>query len=216
MAFAVFGLAVAFVGTLIGLAVCLARYAGQRKRFAAIVDVDAEVARLRAAGLHEAAQLKAAAAADVIRLKDEGQRYLREAQDAALHAQTEAARLRTAAAQEAEAVQQTIRRERDQQAKLVDETARVRSELERLGDELHKIEGSLEDVSFGLYRPQYKFDTPEQFKAELDRVYERQKEMVRAGKAASFAVSWTVGNSKRDGERMQKQDSKRSEERRVG
>jgi multidrug efflux pump subunit AcrA (membrane-fusion protein) len=161
MAFAVIGLVVALVGALIGLAVCLARYAGQRKRFAAIVDVEAE-----------------------------------------------ATRLRTAAAQEAEAVQQATRRERDQQAALMHEAAQVRTEFERLSDELRKIEGNLEDVSFGLYRPQYRFDTPEQFKAELDRVYERQKEMIRAGKAASFAVSWTVGNSKRDGERMQKQYSK--------
>ena len=208
MTFAVIGLAVALVGALIGLAVCLARYAGQRKRFAAIVDVDAEVARLRAAGLQEAAQLKAAAAGDIARLKEEGQRYWREAQVAVVQAQAEGARLRTVAAQEAEAAQLAIRRERDQQAKLVHETAQVRSEFERLNDELRKIEGVLEDVSFGLYRPQYKFDTPEQFKAEIDRVYERQKEMVRAGKAASFAVAWTVGDSRKEGERMQKQYSK--------
>ncbi|HEX3482252.1 MAG TPA: DUF4041 domain-containing protein [Kofleriaceae bacterium] len=208
MAFAVLGLAVALVGASIGLVVCLARYAGQRKRFAAIVDVDAEVARLRAAGLHEAAQLKAAAATDIARLKEEGQRYWREAQDAAIHAQAEVTRLRTAAAQESEAVQQALRRERDQQGRLVHETAQVRSEFERLGDELRKIEGVLEDVSFGLYRPQYKFDTPEQFKAEIDRVYERQKEMVRGGRAASFAVAWTVGDSRKEGERMQKQYSK--------
>lgn len=208
MAFAVIGLAVALVGALVGLALCLARYAGQRKRFATIVDVDAEVARLRAAWLHEAAQRKAAATAEVVRLQEEGQRSWREAQDAAIRGQAEGARLRTTAAQEAEAVQQAIRRDREQQAKIVQETAQVRSEFERLSDELRKVEGSLEDVSFGLYRPQYRFDTPEQFKAEMDRVYERQKEMVRAGKAASFAVSWTVGNSKKEGERMQKQYSK--------
>lgn len=96
----------------------------------------------------------------------------------------------------------------DQQAKLTNETARMRASFEQLSDELRKVEGSLEDISFGLYKPQYNFDTPEQFKAEMDRVYDRQKEMVRAGKAASFAVSWTVGNSKREGERMQKQYSK--------
>ncbi|HEX3761224.1 MAG TPA: hypothetical protein VHW23_21160, partial [Kofleriaceae bacterium] len=180
MAFAVIGLAGLLVGALVGLAVCLARYAAQRRRFAAIVDVDAEVARLRAAGVHEAAQLRAATAADIARLKEDGQRYWREAQDAAIQTQGEAARLRTAAAQEAEAVQQSIRRERDQQATLVHETAQVRSEFERLNGELRQIEGNLEDVSFGLYRPQYKFDTPEQFKAEMDRVYEQQKEMVRA------------------------------------
>ncbi|HET9621067.1 MAG TPA: DUF4041 domain-containing protein [Kofleriaceae bacterium] len=75
-------------------------------------------------------------------------------------------------------------------------------------DELRKVEGSLEDISFGLYKPQYNFDTPEQFKAEMDRVYEQQKIMIREGKAASFKVSWTVGDSKKEGARMQKQYTK--------
>jgi hypothetical protein len=190
MALAIVGLGVALAGALVGLVVCVVRSAKQRKRFSAIVDVDAEVARLRSLAMQEITQLRAAAASDVVRLKEE------------------AARLRAVGAQEVESIQRTIQGERDQHAKLANQTATVRADFERLSDELSRIEGSLEDISFGLYKPQYNFDTPEQFKAEMDRVYDRQKEMVRAGKAASFAVSWTVGNSKREGERMQKQYSK--------
>ena len=61
MAFAVVGLGVALVGALISLLMCIARSAKQRKRFAAIVDVDAEVARLRSLATQEVTQLKAAA-----------------------------------------------------------------------------------------------------------------------------------------------------------
>jgi hypothetical protein len=205
MAFAVVGLSVALVGALIGLFMCITRFAKQRKRFAAIVDVDAEVARLRSLATQEVTHLKAAAVDDVVRLKEDGQRDRREAQEFVTQAQAEAARLRAVAAKEAESIRRAIQDERDQQVKLANETAQVRADFERLSHELSKIEGSLEDISFGLYKPQYNFDTPEQFKAEMDRVYDRQKEMVRAGKAASFAVSWTVGDSKREGERMQKQ-----------
>ncbi|HEX7840912.1 MAG TPA: DUF4041 domain-containing protein [Kofleriaceae bacterium] len=216
MVLAVIGLAVALVGTLLGLIVCLVRSATQRKRFSAIMDVDAEVARLRSVAAQDVVQLRAAAAHDVGRLKEEAlhrqreaQEYLTrtqtEAQELIVRAKAEAARQRETAAQEAEGIRQAIHGEREQHAKLANETARVRADFERLSDELRKIEGSLEDISFGLYKPQYNFDTPEQFKAEMDRVYDRQKEMVRAGKAASFAVSWTVGDSKREGERMQKQ-----------
>jgi multidrug efflux pump subunit AcrA (membrane-fusion protein) len=187
MVFAVIGLAVALIGAVSGLIVCITRSATQRKRFSAIVDVDGEVARLRSVATLEVAQLKAAATYDVIQLKEE------------------AARLRAAAAAEAESIRRTVQGEREQHARLANETAQVQAHFERLSDELRKIEGSLEDISFGLYKPQYNFDTPEQFKAEMDRVHDRQKEMVRAGNAASFAVSWTVGDSKRDGERMQKQ-----------
>ena len=187
MAFAVLGLAIALIGTLSGLLVCIARSATQRKRFAAIVDVDREVDRLRAVATQEVAQLKAAAAHDVVQLKEE------------------AARLRATAAAEAESLRRTVQGEREQHARLASETVQVQAHFERLSDELRKIEGNLEDISFGLYKPQYSFDTPEQFKAEMDRVHDRQKEMIRAGKAASFAVSWTVGDSKREGERMQKQ-----------
>ncbi|HEX8114589.1 MAG TPA: DUF4041 domain-containing protein [Kofleriaceae bacterium] len=208
MVIAVVGLAVALVGTLVGLAACLARLAKLRRRFSAIVDVDAEVARLRASALQELAQLKAVAAEDAARLRAEGQRYRREAQEGLAQAQAEGTRLRAAVADEAESIHRAIQREREQQARVASDTARVRADFERLSDELRKVEGSLEDISFGLYKPQYQFDTPEQFKAEMDRVYDRQKDMVRAGKAASFAVSWTVGNSRKEGERMQKQYSK--------
>ena len=66
----------------------------------------------------------------------------------------------------------------------------------------------LDDISFGLYKPHYKFDTPEKFKKELERVKDQQKEMIRAGNAASFRTSWTIQGSTKDGEKMQKQYSK--------
>jgi hypothetical protein len=219
MVLVVVGLAIALLGACVGLAYCLVTAIRQRKRFAAIVDVDAEVLRLRQVAAHEVAQVRAAALDEAAQVKQDGlhqqsaaQQLLvqaqAEAQQLVARAQAEAVQLRDAAIREADSHRRAVQADRELQGKLQHETERVRTELERLGGELSRVEGSLEDISFGLYKPQYNFNTPEQFKAEMDRVYDQQKTLVRSGKAASFAVSWTVGNSKRDGERMQKQYSK--------
>jgi hypothetical protein len=80
--------------------------------------------------------------------------------------------------------------------------------FERLRAELALVEENLEDISYGLYKPHYTFETSQHYKDELERVYDRKKDMIRAGVAASCSTTWTVGNSKRDGERMTKQLTK--------
>lgn len=75
----------------------------------------------------------------------------------------------------------------------------------RLRSEVALLEENLEDISFGLYKPHYTFETSQEFKSELERVYERKKEMIRNGEAAFCAVPWQVNNSKAEGERMMKQ-----------
>ncbi len=79
---------------------------------------------------------------------------------------------------------------------------------ERLQKEVSTLEENLEDISFGIYKPHFDYDTPEGYKTALEEVIAKQREMVRAGKAAHFAVEWSVGGSKREGERMQQQYSK--------
>ncbi|HEY0194918.1 MAG TPA: DUF4041 domain-containing protein [Kofleriaceae bacterium] len=208
MVFVAIVLSAAVAGLAIALVSCLMKAARERRRFAAIVDVDHEVAQLRIAAAQDIERTRVEAAADMARLKEDGARLQREAQQHLAHAQAEAAHLHAVAAREAEDIRRANQAERDQHARFASETLQARRAFERLNDELRKVEGSLEDISFGLYTPHYKFDTPEQFKAEMDRVYEVQKQMVRAGKAATCDKSWTVGDSKKEGERMQKQYSK--------
>jgi hypothetical protein len=79
---------------------------------------------------------------------------------------------------------------------------------EKLRTEVSLLEESLEDISFGLYRPHYTFATSDKYKDELERIYGQQKAMVRAGSATACARTWSVGDSKREGERMIKQMTK--------
>ncbi|HEX4451552.1 MAG TPA: DUF4041 domain-containing protein [Kofleriaceae bacterium] len=187
MTIAVVGLAAGLCAAGVLLVLTLIRFSAQRRRFAAIVDVDVEVRRLRTHAEEDASRLRQLASDDAARVR----------------AQTDA--LQRTAARDVEVAQQSLEAARAEQARIADDTTRLGVDHDRLAEELRKVEGSLDDISFGVYKPQYKFDTTEQFKHEMDRVYDKQKELVRAGKAATFAVSWTINNNKKEGERMQKQ-----------
>lgn len=75
----------------------------------------------------------------------------------------------------------------------------------RLKRELSLLQEESEDISFGLYKPSYPFDTPEQYKAALDKVWQEQKELVKRDEATACPHEWSVGGSKVEGKRMQKQ-----------
>ncbi len=56
---------------------------------------------------------------------------------------------------------------------------------DRLKHELSLLQEESEDMSFGVYKPQYSFDASERYKAELDKVYELKKASTRNGTAAT-------------------------------
>ncbi len=117
-------------------------------------------------------------------------------------------RIKADAAQELERLQTQVRTERDQLAMLAADTAKTKSTLDQYRSEVALLEENLEDISFGIYRPHFGYDTPEDYKSALQEVVDKQKLMIREGNAARFAVSWTVGGSRREGERMQRQYTK--------
>jgi hypothetical protein len=77
-----------------------------------------------------------------------------------------------------------------------------------LKSELALVEEGLNDVSFGLYKPHFDFQTPEEFKTSLVSLRERERALIHDGKAAVCPLNWTVGDSRKEGERMVKQTIK--------
>jgi len=67
---------------------------------------------------------------------------------------------------------------------------------------------SLELTEYGLYVSKYNFEFPEQFKLELESVYQRQKQMVTNDTAAQCFTEWTVGGSTAEGKKMVKHYTK--------
>jgi uncharacterized protein DUF4041/Meiotically Up-regulated Gene 113 (MUG113) protein len=123
-------------------------------------------------------------------------------------ARRNAEELKAAAAEELDRLRKETEEHRKQRDALAAENTAVAATHERLQKEVSTLEENLEDISFGIYKPHFDYDTPEDYKTALEEVIAKQREMVRAGKAARFAVEWSVGGSRREGERMQRQYSK--------
>ena len=105
--------------------------------------------------------------------------------------------------------QQEITSENDRQrAKLADEYQKALTTYKNLQQEIAVLEENLEDISFGVYEPHFSFQTPDEYKAELTALRDRERQMVRDGNAAVCPINWTVGDSKREGQRMVKLNSK--------
>lgn len=79
---------------------------------------------------------------------------------------------------------------------------------DRLAAEVAALEENLNDISFGLYKPHFGYETSEAYKAKLLEVYEFQKRLIKERRAVVFAAELTVGNSAKEGERLQKQYEK--------
>ena len=75
----------------------------------------------------------------------------------------------------------------------------IHSDLEK---EINLYQDSLEIGSFGLYKPQFGFETSEKYKAEIDSNYYKQKELVKNDEAVICRTEWEVGGSKAEGKKM--------------
>ena len=80
-----------------------------------------------------------------------------------------------------------------------------RQELQK---ELNLLEESLENIDYGFYKPHFAFKTCSEFKVELEKITDEQKEMIKNDDAAICKVEWAVGDSKTEGKKMMKQISK--------
>ena len=61
---------------------------------------------------------------------------------------------------------------------------------------------SIDLSELGFYKPHYDFDTPEEYKIEMDKVRGYQKEMVEQKSAITCSTAWTVEGSKTKGQTM--------------
>jgi hypothetical protein len=67
---------------------------------------------------------------------------------------------------------------------------------------------SLDLTEYGLYISKYSFELPQQYRLELESVYQKQKQMVTNETAARCATEWTVGGSTVEGKKMTKHYTK--------
>lgn len=74
--------------------------------------------------------------------------------------------------------------------------------FKELEKQLNIHKDSLEISEYGLYQPQYSFDLPEQYRLELENIYQQQKSLVSTDQAVKCYTEWEVGGSKAEGKKM--------------
>jgi hypothetical protein len=77
-----------------------------------------------------------------------------------------------------------------------------------LKTEVSSLEENQNDLSVGLYKAHFAFDTPDEYKSALETIRDKERQLIKAEQAVVCPIVWTVGNSKREGERMVRLHSK--------
>jgi uncharacterized protein YhaN len=95
-----------------------------------------------------------------------------------------------------------------ERAQLIEEYTKARATHDALKKEINILEENLEDISFGLYKPHFTFQTSEEYKTKLEAIRDQERLFLREGRAAVCAVKWQVGGSAKEGQRMAKQTTK--------
>lgn len=90
----------------------------------------------------------------------------------------------------------------EQLAKQKADLTAVQQQLTQASAELVETEEEVLMQSFGLYKPRYSFANATGYKDELAKVRNKQKDMIKAGTAATGSDNWTVNGNKRQGAKM--------------
>jgi hypothetical protein len=83
-----------------------------------------------------------------------------------------------------------------------------RGVYENLLTEISTLEENLENISYGMYKPHYDYQSTEEYKVKLDEVRERQKQVIKDERATFCPAKWTVEGSEAKGRKMVKEASK--------
>ncbi|GAB4035480.1 DUF4041 domain-containing protein [Spirosoma jeollabukense] len=69
----------------------------------------------------------------------------------------------------------------------------------KLRKEVSLFESKLDLIEFGVYEPVYDFEKSDEYRAEQNRIIDRQKSMISADTAATCSTQWTVAGSEAKG-----------------
>ncbi|MCL2285536.1 MAG: DUF4041 domain-containing protein [Firmicutes bacterium] len=81
---------------------------------------------------------------------------------------------------------------------------KAQQEIAAAQKEIIVLEEQMLLQSFGLYKPQYDFVSSDHYKAELNKIRTKQKDLIKNNTAATGNMGWTVNGSKSQGNKMVK------------
>jgi len=80
--------------------------------------------------------------------------------------------------------------------------------LNDLLSEISIVEENLENISYGLYKPHYDYQSTQEYKEKLDEIRENLKSTIKEERATFCAIKWSVQGSEAKGRKMVKDASK--------
>lgn len=125
-----------------------------------------------------------------------------------LSVETEAQRLAKESAERLQHAQAKVAELEHQREALAAEYAQGREVHERLKAETALLEENLEDISFGVYRPHFTFDTSEAYRNALEKLTAIRRKLIHDRLAIVAPQEWRVNDSKQEGARLMRQYSK--------
>ena len=124
-------------------------------------------------------------------------------------AKEEAQRIRTTTKAEMDRLRAettaSLAEQKRQKEALSQEYSAAHSLYDRLRNEIALVEENLEDISVGLYKPHYDFDSSQEYRSALEGIRNQQKALIKGSQAAVCGQTWQVQGDARAGERMTKQ-----------
>ena len=82
------------------------------------------------------------------------------------------------------------------------ESAMIQNEINEKQNQVLVVDETLLLESFALYLPKFAFATSDEYKIKLDKLRDNQKIMIKEGTAAEGSTTWTVNNSKAQGQKL--------------
>lgn len=95
------------------------------------------------------------------------------------------------------ALKKEIIDEKNKSVKLIDYREYLKAEINLLEEDQTLQE-------FGFYKPKYYYETSEEYKEKIDFINSKQKEMIKADKAAICTTEWAINGSKAAGAKQTK------------
>lgn len=190
-----------------------------KNRYRAVLDVEAEKARVLQTLESERAKIQA----DIAGALDEKRRVLEglETEKQKARAQVEAGAQARRAELEAERTrlegviaqikvnqQELLDDLRDKRRQGESDMAAFQTSIDRLRAEFNALDEEANLQSFGFYKPRYAFADSISYQRKLDEIRERQKQMVKNKSAAVCPVEWTVNGSRAEGRKSVNQTLK--------
>ena len=86
--------------------------------------------------------------------------------------------------------------------KLKVENKLIEKQIDEKRKEIIVLDEEILLESFALYKPKYSFLSSDEYKNKLDSIRDKQKQLIKDGRAVEANENWTVNNSKVEGRKM--------------